>query len=153
MNINWKEVSRSPGYRSLKAAYIYDVQYSEKRKQKGFHPMREKAEFRKLFNWIIQRAVHYHLNSPLSLIAILNKWETERGRSWWFGYYQNSRQPKIHSNSLKSMGVNGRVKWRTRTCDQQERKRLRVQELKTWDKQRSTKDPKRWSADRKRRGY
>lgn len=100
--IDWKKVSSSSGYISLKAAYIKDVQDAAKQKR----PMRKKEEFLKQFNWVICRAKHYSKLNNEPIENILNKWE--KGRDyWWLNYYQDSRQPKNHSYVLKPWGANG----------------------------------------------
>lgn len=153
--INWKTICTSGGYRSLKAAYIHDVQDVNRTKQLGRrYPMRNKEEFRKRFNWIIQRATHIAIRRDLPVNFVLNHLEAGRKNSWWFGYYQNSRMPKVHSHVLKQLGLKGLTKHRIKSnISPEKRKALRVQELKTWDKQRSTKSRKRWSSERKQRGY
>lgn len=103
--IDWKKVAASPGYRSLKAAYQRELDKIDKERQRGHRPMRDKAEFLARFNWIICRAKHYshRLNKPIE--DVLNEWENRRS-GWWFGYYGNNIA-RIHSNSLKPMGING----------------------------------------------
>jgi hypothetical protein len=97
--INWKHVATTPGYKSLKAAYIKDVQEAEwyriKFKQK---PMREKAEFLKKFKWVIGRAMHYAHTYNRPIEDILWSWESDR-KGWWLNYYQDCRQPKKRSVS------------------------------------------------------
>lgn len=92
MNIDWKVVSQSDGYKSLKAAYERDVQDAHKELQRGRRPMRDKQEFRKLFDWVISRAIHYAYHKQTTVDVILNQWEADRDY-WWLNYYQESRQP------------------------------------------------------------
>ena len=52
---------------------------------------------------------------------------------------QSSRQPKLHGQSLKSMGIKGRLKHRANFgVPQQRRKQLHCQEIMTHHKQTST---------------
>jgi hypothetical protein len=99
MKIDWKKVSASPGYISLKTAYIKDVQESERYRMRfKRRPMREKAEFYRHFKWVISRAMYHanRLNRPIE--DILWSWESDR-KGWWLNYYQDCRQPKKRSVS------------------------------------------------------
>ena len=100
--IDWKHLATTTGYKSLKVAYVNDVQKAAKQK----HPMRRKSEFLHKFQWVINRAKHYAHNTGKSIDIILNEWEEKRDY-WWLNYYQDCRQPKFHSNSKKPMGING----------------------------------------------
>jgi len=73
--INWKEISACPGYKSLKAAYIEDVQEAALEIRKGRKPMRDKAEFYKHFRKIISMAFNHAHYTGESVIDLLNKWE------------------------------------------------------------------------------
>ena len=58
--IDWKKVAASPGYKSLKAAYVKDVQQAHTyTKRFNRNPMRDKAVFLCKFKWVIGRAVYY----------------------------------------------------------------------------------------------
>lgn len=96
-NINWKEVCQSPGYKSLKAAYVKDV----KTKQ------RNKADSLKQFNWVIARAKHYASKRNVTLDVILNEWEADRNY-WWLNYYQVWKFPKLPAKPRKSFTKHGR---------------------------------------------
>ena len=89
MNIDWKIVSQSNGYKSLKAAYEQDVQNAHKTSQSGCRPMRDKKEFREKFDWVIARAIHYAYHKQTTVDVILNQWESGRDY-WWLNYYQIS---------------------------------------------------------------
>ena len=54
--INWKHLATTAGYISLRKAYEKDTQSVNNQLQRGQHPMRDKAEFRKHFIAIIRRA-------------------------------------------------------------------------------------------------
>lgn len=86
MEIDWKHVASTPGYRSLKAAYVADI-------QRGW---RSKAKSLRLFNWVINRARHYAHVQQRPIEDVLNEWE-ERRNQWWVGYYQAANQPKLCS--------------------------------------------------------
>lgn len=98
MNLDWKEISQSEGYRKLKAAMIYDIQERH----------RSKAESHKKFRWVIARAMHYAHHQNRTIIEVLNDWESKRSY-WWLNFYQESNQPRLfnHPNvqhrSLKSI--------------------------------------------------
>lgn len=91
MKVNWKELSATDGYKSLKAAYIFDVKESMKYR----NPMREKSEFIKHFQWVISRAKHYACHQGLSIETVLNSWEEKRSY-WWLNFYQDCNQPKLN---------------------------------------------------------
>ena len=100
MKIDWKYVSTTPGYRSLKKAYTDGVEKSEKEKCRFGRPMRSKLEFLRHFNWVISRAKHYAYVHQKPIEVILNDWESKRSY-WWLNYYQDCNQPKLHNNILK----------------------------------------------------
>lgn len=106
MKIDWKHVSKTPGYLSLKAAYIHDVRESVEYERKFGHAMRGKPVFIKLFNWVICRAKHYAQHKNVTIDVVLDGWESKRNY-WWLNFYQPCNQPKYHSSSKKSMGVKG----------------------------------------------
>lgn len=95
--INWKVISQSTGYKSLKEAYVRDLMS----KRSG----RSKAELRSVFRFAIGRAMHiaHHTNLPLE--EILKQLEADRSY-WWLGYYTEGKIPKIHPNVLKPRGIN-----------------------------------------------
>ena len=103
MKIDWKSLAKSKGYKSLKAAYIYDLN----RKCCS----RSKSKYLEHFNWAIGRAKHYAYHKNISIEAVLNEWEEQRDY-WWLNFYQNGNQPKFHSNSLKPIGEKGLKKRR-----------------------------------------
>lgn len=94
MKINWKDLAASPGYISLKGAYIKDVQDASKEKLKGRKPIRDKKEFLRHFNWVICRAKHYAYHLGRDVSSVLDEWESKR-TYWWLNYYQDCQQPKI----------------------------------------------------------
>lgn len=97
MKIDWKHLATTTGYKSLKKAYIHDVKDAAKQK----HPMRRKAEFIRHFQWVIGRASHYAHHTGKSIEYVLDGWEFKRDY-WWLNYYQDCKQPKFHSKSLKT---------------------------------------------------
>lgn len=145
--INWKHLAATTGYKSLKAAYIHDVQESAKRKR----PMRDKVEFLRKFQWVINRAKHYAHHTGESMEAILNEWEEKR-TCWWLNYYQESGQPKFHSKSTKPMGVRGiHEHYNHMYRHDPARGRLRLREYISRIKGEKIKP--RWNTARKKRGY
>lgn len=94
MHIDWKVVSRSEGYQTLKAAYMSDLQ--------ARHRSRSKTEMQKRFRWAIGRAMHYAIRQGRELHHVLNRWELER-QGWWFGWYDNQRFPKLPSGKPRNV--------------------------------------------------
>lgn len=107
MKINWKEVSKSSGYRSLKAAYIKQVEYS-----RGWGRGRDKKEMYALFCKIIARATHYahHQNRPIE--DVLEEWQSECEYGF-SNHYRNNLKPLLTKPKGKSqeMGLRGHIKY------------------------------------------
>jgi len=96
MKIDWKYVCTTSGYCSLKSIYKEKTDEATK----GQRSTRAKKEYYKHFMWVISRAKHYADFENTTIDIILNRWE--EGRDYcWLNYYQKSRFPKRHSNSLK----------------------------------------------------
>lgn len=98
MKINWKELARSPGYQSLKAAYKRDAHKAGQQPR----PMRRKAELYAHFCWVINRAKHYAYCHGVSMEAVLDLWESQRDY-WWLNFYQEGRQPKLASGKPRNV--------------------------------------------------
>lgn len=153
MDIDWKHLATTPGYKSLKAAYIHDVQDSEKRRKRFKHkPMREKKEFLTLFNWIICRAKHYSYMTGKPIEEILNTWEENRNGSWWLNKYGSIYQPLLHSNSTQLMKLAGMKKLFLKcfSRDLKSRQQHSLRCIKGMQEAASTKTPKRWSNEQKK---
>ena len=73
--MNWKQVSASPGYRSLKSAMINDIQEAERLKLRTGRYFRSPEEYRRTFRFAVGRAMHYAHHTDLSVIEILDQWE------------------------------------------------------------------------------
>lgn len=150
MDIDWKHIATTPGYKSLKAAYMHDVRRAGQDKR----PMRKKDEFLKHFRWVIGRAIHYAYVKDMTVDQILDEWEAARPYSW-LHYYQAGRQPKLHSNSIKRKGLRGLRKY-YKKCYRSNpvtAHKLFFKQIVRESKRLSTKKPRRWTNDRKRRGY
>ena len=141
MKIDWKKVSQSPGYRSLKAAYVHDI-------QKGY---RSKSELLKHFKWVISRATYYAHHTNSSIEEILNQWEANRNY-WWLNYYQECNQPKKFGKPRNQMNY---LRYRRKEVKKRglyrNPKRIVCNELIRVQKKLSTKTPARWSNVKKRR--
>lgn len=96
MDIDWKVVAQSPGYKSLKAAYIFDVH------SRRHMYARDKEERYKKFQWVIGRAQHYADHTSLRLEEVLNQWEHKRDY-WWVNFYQECNQPKLASGKPRNV--------------------------------------------------
>lgn len=96
MDINWKHLATTPGYKSLKEAYASDIKKNWRGKQESLRK----------FQWVLCRAKHYAHHTGRTIEEILNEWESKRDY-WWLNYYQDSNQPKFHSNSKKPMAYRG----------------------------------------------
>lgn len=144
MDINWKQLSQCPAYKSIKASYIKDLQRK--------HRSRSKEEYYKVFRQTIDIAINHSLHLNTSVEGILLVWETQRGNQWWYGFYANKK--KIHSKSLYPWGVKARLKhsfYRRSSPKKQREKNLF--EIMREQKANSTKKKKRWSPARRKRGW
>ncbi len=145
MNIDWKHLATTKGYKSLKAAYVYDV-------KKGW---RNKKESFLLFIWAIGRAKHYAHHTGRSIESILNEWEDKRSY-WWRNFYQDCNQPKFHSSAKKPMGVNGTRSYYKKSIfrgDSQAVKNNVSKFIQREQRENSVKKKARWPMSRKKRGY
>ena len=107
MKINWKELAQSPGYLSLKAAYVRDVHKAGMELARGRRPMRNKQEFLKLFRFVIDMAQHYAIRTDSTVADVLNDWESKRGGYWWLNHYGSSHQPKLPSGKPRNVCLGG----------------------------------------------
>ena len=143
MDIDWKYVANTVGYKSLKAAYVSDV--TERRKS------RSKAEYLRKFNWVIARAKHYAYHTNTAIEVVLYNWESKR-TYWWLNYYQDCNQPKLISNSKIPMGLAGTRKYYSTYCYSKELKARRVLDYIMREQEKnSSKVKKRWPMSRKKR--
>ncbi|RLC02967.1 MAG: hypothetical protein DRH90_12485 [Deltaproteobacteria bacterium] len=111
MQINWKKVAASPGYKSLKAACIKNIKEDQDiALRHGGSPFRSKAELRRLFVWVIGRATHYAYKQDRPIEDILWAWESDRGNQWWFGYYSNHKQPKLLTYTSRYRACNSKLR-------------------------------------------
>lgn len=109
MKIDWKQVSKSKGYISLKGCMFNDLTERQRSKQVLLF----------MFDWVISRAKYYAHKEQVTLDVILDKWEEERD-CWWLSYYQEGKQPKIkNAPNVYPLGIRGvklkdkRGKWRS----------------------------------------
>lgn len=148
MQINWKELAQTKGYKSLKAAYIKDVM----ERNESF---RSKNEYLRKFNWVISRAKHYAYHNGKSVAEVLDDWEEKRSY-WWLNFYQDSSQPRFHSNGIKPEGIRGARKYYKRMYqgipDGKRKIKERMSQLMQHQNKESNKKP-RWSKHRKQHGY
>ena len=139
MQIDWKYLSTTPGYKSLKKAYVDDL----------IKNTRSKKELLELFNWVICRAKHYsyYLSKPIE--EVLNDWESKR-TYWWLNYYQPCKQHKLSPNPVKPLGINGFRKYYKKNYSDQTAKDLICTKICKIQKENSTKSPNRWSTEKKK---
>lgn len=149
MNINWKEVSQCPGYKSMKAAVADEAKRTIKFGRKPDH------RYQKAFEFAINRAKHYAHRKFCSLQYILNDWEEHRSYNF-ISYYSDHNFPKLHNNKLKPMGKKGLYKLYDHQFFSRDPKRRREQRqrvIRSIQLGKSTKKKARWSMTRKKRGY
>lgn len=94
MKVDWKRLSQCEGYKSLKAAYIRDVQKANRDRQRGSRHARNKAEFRKAF----QRAISTTIaNAAILGVEPWDLLDQEEGRRdhWWINFYSEFHYPLL----------------------------------------------------------
>lgn len=142
--INWKHLATTPGYKSLKAAYVADVE----KDAKSTRSMRDKAEFLKLFREVIGRAKHYAHYTGKAVFEVLNEWEDER-TYWWLNFYRN-HIPKLHKKVLKPRAISGiRLYYKGCGYTPITRKHMVCHAIIKMQQAASTKIKPRWDASQK----
>lgn len=103
MQVDWKVVSKSPGYRSLKAAYCYDVQkdHHEAIKFRRRKPIRDKKEFRRYFKRAIALTMKCAHKYKIPLDVAFNLLEENRDY-WWLNFYQDHSVDRVLSKASVS---------------------------------------------------
>lgn len=153
MKVNWKYVASTPGYKSLKTAYVKAVMDAQHYQQRFKHkPVRDKAEFLKHFQWVINRAKHYAYHTGKGVVDILTDWESKRDYCW-LNYYQECRFPRLDEPvakrgplTLKKIRKIAKAGYR----DPIDRKAYVFRILVRTQKEQSTKSPARWTMERKK---
>lgn len=147
MQIDWKALAQTEGYKSLKAAYNRDVQAIAKQGR----PMRNKEEFLKKFRWVIARAQHYAVRRDTTVASVLKSWEAARDY-WWMNFYRDGHMPKLPSGKPRNVRWPKPSKANSWGLTHIERfKRLRRERHQLAVKAREQKGkPARWGAARKR---
>lgn len=92
--VDWKTVSKSAGYKSLKAAYVRDVQLGAHDLRRGRSPMRDKPRYRRHFKRAIALAMHYAHEWDLPIETVLDYWESQRDY-WWLNFYQKGNLMRL----------------------------------------------------------
>ena len=144
MEIDWKEVSQSPGYISLKACYIDDVIKKERSKESSYQK----------FQWVLGRAQNHAIHRGVSITTVLQEWESKR-KYWWLNYYGDHAQPKMGlGNSRKQMGLKSiikEVKNNSRYTKRRRRQKI-LDAISFYQKENSTRTRKtRWDNTHKAR--
>ena len=147
MNVDWKYFSQTTGYKSLKDAYMRDARKAGTETR----PMRNKDEFYKKFQWVINRCIHYSQALNKTPWEVLDAWESKRDY-WWMNFYQDSNQPKIRKESIskKPRNVRGIKKYYKRGHGWSESNNLINNRISDFLKRERTRKA-RWSVDRKKR--
>jgi len=147
--IDWKHLSTTEGYISLKKAYIADVQEARRRQ----NPMRDKTEFYREFRAIICKAQAQAEYENRPIHEVLTEWESTR-RQWWFGCYNGTtrfQKPRVVS-SLKPHTIKGfrkRLKEWSHNSPQETKNRV-CEEIQRTHKTASTKLKPRWTMAKKK---
>lgn len=133
MKIDWKAVSKSEGYISLKKAMLQDIRKNYRTKEESYTR----------FNWVICRAKHYAYTMNVPLETILNDWESKRNYCW-VNFYGEGRQPKLtQTPTVVKTGSRSFKKYLKEWYKHDPKKRAYL-----WlehCKNKGTKSPARWS--------
>lgn len=152
MKVDWKSVSQSAGYKSIRKVYAYTLSSANRSKQRHNHSMKyDLAECTKKFSWIIARAIHYAHYKQTTVDVILNEWEEKRSYNWR-SYYSDNNFPKLKPKSPHVARPSIKTYYlRTYRREPVKRKQMYCVELKRIDALRSKrKDSKpRWSKSKK----
>lgn len=102
MKVDWKKLAQSPGYKSLKAAYIRDVRGADRHE----NPVRDRTKQTslRLFQRVIRMAQHYAIRTNVDIDLILNEWEEGRDY-WWRNYYSEHRLKKLPSGKPRNVQI------------------------------------------------
>ena len=110
MKINWKEVAKSEGYKSLKAAVLSDCN-ERIRSGRCFNPMGCDAKSQKCFHnycntfkWAIDKAKSFSIKTGLSIDKILTIWEKDR-KCWYVNHYQDCHIPRLEKVLIEAVTV------------------------------------------------
>lgn len=139
MVYDWKAISQSPGYKSLKAAYMQDIQKKRRNKQ----------ECRHLFRRVIGLAKNHSVRTGKSVEDILTAWEAERDY-WWVNFYSAFRRQKLPSgkpSNVHNMSVATYLKTLPPEARRKTRERDKAYEVKR--RREAAGKPARWTAGRK----
>lgn len=115
MKVNWKEVSKHPGYQIIRTAVMQAAKGDKWNKKPCGHfnprgcdkprltdesPDCHRSRVCDKFKWIMDRATHYAYKTGLSVGEILDAWEEDRSY-WYVNYYQGANQPRIKGDSVR----------------------------------------------------
>lgn len=138
MKINWKELSKTKGYKSLKACYLLDVKEIQRTKKESYSR----------FQWVLGRAKHYSLHLKVPIEEILNEWEAKRDY-WWANYYGEYRQPKFGIRKIAPNALNYIKK--QKYGDKRYMQKCILDAIHFYQMKKSTKKKPRLDMDHKRR--
>lgn len=109
MKVDWKVVCQSAGYVSIKKAYASQLASSNCSMQRhGQGRTYDLKEAKRLFAWVISRAIHYAYHKQTTVDVILNEWESKRTYSCR-SYYGDQTFPKLNKTSEHVARPNGRT--------------------------------------------
>jgi len=145
---NWKDISASEGYKSLKAAVVQTI----KRDNRFSSGKEEKTKTHLQFRKVIGRLQHLAYVKGVGIITLLDFHEKVRGDriQSWNSYYSDFRLPK-DGKPKNPIGINGirnqAKKWSHRTP--QEIKHSICERIKREQKHVSKKLKPRWTTKQK----
>jgi len=144
--LDWKQISQSPGYKSMKKAVADEAKRTAKWKRKP------DERYMESFNFAIARAKHYSHHTGKSVEYILNEWEERRDYNF-ISFYSNHHLPKLFEEKFKPWGLNKEIKnarerryYNSGKNDESER----IRSIINCSRERNAiKNPARWKQARK----
>lgn len=120
MNVDWKLVCQSSGYKSLKAAYVADAADARKRIKASGGSMRAHAELYAAFQKALVCVYRIAQRKEISFVDALNMAEKKRGY-WWLNFYNTCEIERVLDSPYPSL----RKPWSKKTIAKRKRESIR----------------------------
>lgn len=120
MNVDWKLVCQSSGYKSLKAAYVRDATDARKRIKQHGGTMRAPAKLYDAFQKALLGVYRISQRKGISFIDALNMAEKKRDY-WWLNFYNTCEIERVLDSPYPSL----RKPWSEKTRLKRNRESIR----------------------------
>lgn len=102
MNVDWKLVCQSSGYKSLKAAYVADAADARRRIKASGRSMRAPAELYAAFQRALVCVYRIAQRKEISFVDALNMAEKKRDY-WWLNFYNTYEIERVLDSPYPSL--------------------------------------------------